>query len=68
MHNPEASDMTSEQIQHYILSKCKQLVPSFDPKETIHAFCGARAKSDRGDWIIEPSKKNPRMIHVAVRK
>jgi glycerol-3-phosphate dehydrogenase len=41
------------------------LVPSFDPKETIHAFCGARAKSDRGDWIIEPSKKNSRFIHVA---
>ena len=57
--------MSAWEIQEYILSKCKYLVPSFDPKETIHAFCGARAKSDRGDWIIEPSQKNPKMIHVA---
>lgn len=62
---PDKCDMSHESIQRYILSKCKQLVPSFDAKETIHAFCGARAKSDRGDWIIEPSKKEPNMIHVA---
>ncbi|GKY99772.1 hypothetical protein MPSEU_000931200 [Mayamaea pseudoterrestris] len=61
----EARDMTQADIQEYILSKCKALVPSFDPKETIHAFCGARAKSDRGDWIIESSQKNSRFIHVA---
>lgn len=52
-------------IQEYILSKCKQLVPSFDPQETIHAFCGARAKSTAGDWIIRPSAKNGSLIHVA---
>jgi glycerol-3-phosphate dehydrogenase len=61
----EARDMTPEAIQTYILSKCRQLVPDFDPREAFHAFCGARAKSDRGDWIIEPSKSNARMIHVA---
>jgi glycerol-3-phosphate dehydrogenase len=65
IHKKEAWDMSPQQVQEYILSKCKALVPGFDPKETIHAFCGARAKSDRGDWIIEPSKKNPRFIHVA---
>jgi glycerol-3-phosphate dehydrogenase len=47
------------------LSKCKQLCPYFDPKETIHAFCGARAKSSRGDWIIEPSAQDGHFIHVA---
>jgi len=67
MHKPEARDMSSESVQEYILSKCKQLVPSFDPRETIHAFAGARAKSDRGDWIVGPSEKNPKIIHVAVR-
>lgn len=61
----ESRDMSDASVQEYILSKCKQLVPSFDPKETIHAFCGARAKSDRGDWIIEPSSKNSRFINVA---
>jgi L-2-hydroxyglutarate oxidase LhgO len=65
MHQPDKANMTAAQIQHYILSKCQELVPSFDPKETIHAFCGARAKSDRGDWIIENSTADGRMIHVA---
>ena len=65
MHKAEVADMNAAQIQHYILSKCQELVPSFDPKETIHAFCGARAKSDRGDWIIENSIKDGRMVHVA---
>jgi glycerol-3-phosphate dehydrogenase len=57
--------MTPASIQEYILGKCKRLVPSFDARETIHAFAGARAKSDRNDWIVGPSPKDPRMIHVA---
>lgn len=65
MHEKEASGMTAKDIQHYILSKCSELVPRFDAAETIHAFCGARAKSDRGDWIIENSSVDGRMIHVA---
>ena len=65
IHKPEALNMSAWEIQEYILAKCKRLVPTYDPKETIHAFCGARAKSDRGDWIIEASEKNPQMIHVA---
>jgi L-2-hydroxyglutarate oxidase LhgO len=63
--NEEARKMSSAAVQEYILAKCKQLVPGFDPRETFHAFCGARAKSDRGDWIIEHSKNDARMIHVA---
>ena len=31
-------------------------VPSFDAAQVIHSFAGARAKSDRNDWIIEASK------------
>eukprot|EP00978_Attheya_sp_CCMP212_P038056 scaffold185002_cov42-Attheya_sp.AAC.1 len=64
-YKPEAANMTEAEIQTYILSKCKKLVTHFDPKETIHSFCGARAKSDRGDWIIEPSAKADKFIHVA---
>ncbi|CAJ1954697.1 unnamed protein product [Cylindrotheca closterium] len=63
--DPAAWGMKRNEIQHYILSKCKNLLADFDPKETIHAFCGARAKSDRGDWIIENSSVDGRMIHVA---
>lgn len=65
MHKAEHSQMTSKDVQHYILSKCKELVPTFNAAETIHSFCGARAKSDRGDWIIENSSIDGRMIHVA---
>jgi glycerol-3-phosphate dehydrogenase len=65
MHQPEARDMTPASVQEYILGKCKKLVPSFDAKETFHAFAGARAKSDRGDWVVGPSPRNPNLIHVA---
>eukprot|EP00596_Hydrurales_sp_CCMP1899_P010047 CAMPEP_0119037820 /NCGR_PEP_ID=MMETSP1177-20130426/6331_1 /TAXON_ID=2985 /ORGANISM="Ochromonas sp, Strain CCMP1899" /LENGTH=576 /DNA_ID=CAMNT_0006999535 /DNA_START=76 /DNA_END=1803 /DNA_ORIENTATION=- len=65
VHLPETLKETVEDVQTFILSKCKALVPSFDAKETIHAFCGARSKSDRGDWIIEPSPQHPRFIQAA---
>ena len=57
--------MTDASVQQYILSKCKKLCPYFDPKEAFHAFCGARAKSDRGDWIIERSSQDGNFVHVA---
>lgn len=65
MHDEETRDMSNESIQEYILSKCKNLCPYFDAKEAIHGFCGARSKSSRGDWIIEPSAKDANFIHVA---
>ena len=65
MHKPDARNMSNTAVQEYILSKCKHLIPSFDPRETIYAFAGARAKSDVGDWIIGPSKKNARFFNVA---
>lgn len=63
--DPGKRDMSCIQVQEYILSKCKDLVPSFDPKEIFHGFCGARAKNSRGDWIIEVCGTEKRMIHVA---
>lgn len=53
LHDPAFKETTSEQVMSYILSKCRLLVPEFDAKQTIHTFSGLRAKSDRGDWIIE---------------
>jgi len=64
-YKAEARDMSKEAVQNYILSKCKALVPHFNPKETFHAFCGARAKNSRGDWIIERSSVDGNMIHAA---
>jgi len=64
-HLPEVMAQSIEDIQRFILSKCKDLVPGFDPREVIHAFCGARSKSTRGDWIIEACATSPQCIHAA---
>lgn len=66
-YKPSALNMTPAEVQEYILSKCKKLVPYFDAKEAFHGFNGARAKSDRGDWIIEYSqvKGYEHVLHVA---
>lgn len=61
----DAYNESPESIQKYILSKCRQLVPGFDAKQSFHGFAGARAKATRGDWIIEPSAVNAQFIHVA---
>ena len=65
MHDPAVAAETREDIQSFILSKCRALVPSFDARQVIHAFAGSRAKSTRGDWVIEASAANHRMIHAA---
>lgn len=64
-HLPEVMAESAEDIQKFILHKCRALVPSFDPKDIITSFCGARAKSTRGDWIIEPSGVAPNFIQAA---
>lgn len=62
---PEVMAQTDEDIMTSILSKCRDLVPSFDAKEVFHSFWGSRAKSTRGDWIIEPSHMDPHFIQAA---
>ena len=63
--NEATRDESPESIVRSILAKCRDLVPSFDAKEVIHTFTGARAKSSRGDWIIEAVPNLPRAIHAA---
>ncbi len=65
LHNPEHMNQSNEDVQRFILAKCRKLVDAFDPKEVIHAFSGIRAKSDRNDWIIERSAKADNFINVA---
>lgn len=55
----------SDSIMRYIFQKCRELVPNFKAREVIHTFTGGRAKSTRGDWIIEPCPTAPRLIHAA---
>ena len=67
MHNEQHANQTATEIQAQIMSACKKLVSAFDAKKVIHAFNGARAKSDRGDWIIEASQVNKNFINVCQR-
>ena len=61
----EKMDMSDEDVQEFILGKCKDLVPGFDAKQVIHGFVGARAKNSTGDWIIQESGVNPKFIQAA---
>lgn len=65
MHLPEVAAETTEDIMQYIISKCRELVPTFDMKEVFHTFYGARAKNSTGDWVIKPCDTAPHMIHAA---
>lgn len=67
VHDPAMMNQTDEDVQEFIFAKCNTLVPHFDASMTIHSFAGARAKSDRGDWIIEWSTadKDKTFLHVA---
>ena len=65
VHNPKTMSQTKDEILSFILSKTKGMVPSIDATKVIHSFAGARAKSDRKDWIIEMSKSNNHFINVA---
>jgi glycerol-3-phosphate dehydrogenase len=53
--DPAVDPDSKEEVTAQILSACKRLVPSFDTDDVFHSFSGARAKSSRGDWIIERS-------------
>lgn len=63
--NEQTENEKSSDIIHYIVSKCRELCPTFKAEEVIHTFSGARAKTTKGDWIIEPSPAHPRMIYAA---
>ena len=41
VHNPEHMATTADGITGYIIDKCKELVPSFNPRDVIHSFAGA---------------------------
>jgi len=63
--DPTVDPDSKEEILSTILSACQKLVPAFDVNDAFHSFAGARAKSSRGDWIIEPCATDGDMIHAA---
>ena len=62
---PDVDPDSKDDILGKILPACRKLVPSFDVNDAFHSFAGARAKSSRGDWIIERCATEEDMIHVA---
>ena len=65
LSDPTAATRTPAEIMTAILSKCRELVPSLDAGETFHTFSGLRAKSTRGDWVIESCTTAPDLVHAA---
>ena len=67
--SPDKDPNTKEEVLHTILSACRRLVPEFDTDDSFHSFSGARAKSSRGDWIIErcfaEGALDGKLIHAA---
>ena len=63
--DPTTSSRSRESIMSAILSKCRELVPSFDASAIIHTFSGLRAKSSAGDWVIRRSAVEPDLVHAA---
>ena len=63
--NPDVDPDSKDDVLGKILPACRKLVPSFDVNDAFHSFAGARAKSSRGDWIIERCATEQDVIHVA---
>lgn len=56
---------TDLQSLREILATARLSVPSINPLKIIRSFSGLRARSDRGDFIIEESKSVPGLIQAA---
>jgi L-2-hydroxyglutarate oxidase LhgO len=63
--NPDVDPDSKDDILQTILQGCRRLVPTFDVADSFHSFSGARAKSSRGDWIIERCATEENLIHAA---
>lgn len=65
LHDPKTEKASNKEILRELIAKTAATYPAFDPGMVIHSFTGARAKSDRGDWIIEESEACPGFVHAA---
>jgi len=63
--DPAVLSEDKDAILGYVLSKCRALVPNFDPGRVIHSFAGTRAKNTTGDWIIGAVADVPGFINAA---
>lgn len=56
---------TTSQGLAYVRSEALRLVPKLDFRENIRNFAGLRARSDRGDFIVEESKSVSNFFNLA---
>ena len=61
---PQSRDTTPDGLEQVRRLAAKS-VPSVDFRQVITSFSGVRASEKSGDFIIEPSKNAPGIIHVA---
>ena len=60
----EATETTAEGLD-YVRSNAEKIKKHLPFNEVITSFSGLRAKSDRGDFIIEESPESPGFINIA---
>ena len=60
---PDSKDITSEGIEQVQRLAAKS-VPSVNFRQVITSFTGVRSSGTTGDFIIEPSKKAPGVVHL----
>jgi glycerol-3-phosphate dehydrogenase len=56
---------TTDSGQEQILKKARESVPALNARDIITSFAGLRAGSSRGDFIIESSQANSKLINAA---
>ncbi len=59
------ASLTNQEIIETILQSARLSVPGFDVRRAITSYSGLRAKSDRGDFIIEEHPRVRHFINVA---
>ena len=62
--DPGDTSVTQKGIDVVTAKGCRS-VPSVNLRQVITSFTGVRASVKEGDFIMEPSKHNGRLIHVA---
>eukprot|EP01116_Phalansterium_solitarium_P015564 TRINITY_DN3447_c0_g1_i1.p1 TRINITY_DN3447_c0_g1~~TRINITY_DN3447_c0_g1_i1.p1 ORF type:complete len:541 (-),score=172.43 TRINITY_DN3447_c0_g1_i1:151-1773(-) len=62
---PAERARSSEDVVRLILSQARRTVPGFDASRAITSYAGLRARTDRGDFIVEESRFVPGFVNVA---
>jgi glycerol-3-phosphate dehydrogenase len=62
--SPEDRDTTADGLAQ-VEQLAAKTVPGLNYRQVITSFCGVRASTDSGDFILEASSKVPGLIHAA---